>query len=311
MASPRKFLLLAKTEVTQFTDPTPTAGANSILIRNEPKFSPLEIETEDRNLIRSYYGSSEKIPVKEESVVEFDVDIAGSGTPLGTAAAYGPLLKACDFVETLTPTTKTEYTLVSGTGSSMTFYGYRDGILYKMTGCRGTVQLNFAAKRLPFFHFRFLGKYTPVSDAAIASGADFSAFKTPVASIPAKMGTVTLDGYAAKLSEFTCDLANQVDHAVWMNNETLLINDRKPTGRLSVELVTVASKDYWSLVRNVTPCALVVTQGVVAGNIVAVTAPAVTLSKVSESTFENTLCLQFDASFNPSSGNDEIKITLT
>jgi hypothetical protein len=310
MASPRKFLILAKTEVTQFTDPTPTAGANSILVKNLT-VNPLDVETEDRAIMRPYYGNSEQIPVKEQAVIEFDVECAGSGTPLGTSAAYAPLLGACGFAETLTAVTKAEYNPVSTGQTFVTIYCYRDGLLYKLSGCAGNVTFNFEAKKLPFMHFTFTGKYVAVSDASIPGGAVYTAFQTPVASIPAKMGTITIGGYAAKMSKFTCDMANDVVHALWMNNETLGIMDRKPRGTISVELVTVASKDYWTLVRNATTAAYVFTHGITSGNIFAFTAPALQLSKVREYEFEGVLGLEFDAIFTPSTGNDEVKVTLT
>lgn len=310
MPSPRKLLILAKTEVTQFTDPVPTPAANAILIKN-PKFTPLKVETEDRALIRSYYGNSEAIPVSEETMFEFDVEIAGSGTPLGAAAPYGPLLKACGFAETLVAVTSAAYNPISTGQTFVTIYGYRDGLLYKMTGCAGNVSFNFAAKKLPFMHFTFTGRYVPITDAAIPSGAVYTAFQTPAASIPAKMGTVTLGGYALKLSELTLDVSNDVKHAIWMNNETLGIMDRKPKGRISAEMVLIATKDYPTLVRNVTNSAVVFTHGVTAGNIFTLTGPAVQLSTIQEYEYEGVLGWQFDAVWNPVSGNDEMVITLT
>jgi hypothetical protein len=310
MASPRKLLIIAKTEVTQFTDPVPTPAANAILIKN-PKFNPLKVETEERALIRSYFGNSDKIPVSEETMFEFDVEIAGSGSPLGTPAPYGPLLMACGFAETIVAVTSATYNPISTGQTFVTIYGYRDGLLYKMTGCSGNVSFNFAAKKLPFMHFTFTGRYVPVTDAAIPAGAVYTAFKTPVASIPAKMGTVTIGGYAAKLSELTLDMSNTVTHAIWMNNETLGIMDRKPAGSLSVELVTVATHDYWTDVRNATNAAVVFTHGVTAGNIFKLTGPAVQLSTVDEYEYEGVLGLKFATVWNPVSGNDEVSIVLT
>lgn len=308
--SPKKFLVLAKTEVTQFTDPTATAGANSILVKN-PKFSPLKVETEDRGLVKPYFGNSEQILVNEEAVVEFDVEVAGSSTPLGTAAKYGPLLKACGFAETLTASTKVEYDPISASITTVYLKVYRDGLLYQFAGCAGNVTFNFAAKKLPFMHFTFTGKYVAVSDASIPGGADYSGFVTPVASIPAKMGTITIGGYAAKMAEFTVDMGNEVNHALWMNLESLQITDRKPKAVVSVELPLIATKDYFTLIRNATSSALVFTQGVTTGNIVAITAPALTLSDFEEYEYEGFLAAKMNAVLNPSSGNDEIKITLT
>lgn len=310
MASPRKFLVLAKIETTQFTDASPTPASNSLLVENL-KVSPLKVETEDRNLVRSYYGFSDQIPVAEEAMIEFDVECAGSGTPLGTAAAYGPLLRACGFAETLTATVKTEYNPISASFEYLTIYAYRDGVLFKMLGCAGSVSFDFAAKKLPHMHFRFTGKYSAVTDAAIPGGAVYTAFKQPVASIPAKMGTVTIGAYAAKMAALSLDMANDVQHAIWMNNETLAIMDRKPKGSLTVELVTVALKDYWSDVRNATLAALTFTHGTTSGNIFALTAPQVQLSAVDEAEYSGTLALKFDTAFLPSAGNDEVKITLT
>lgn len=309
MASPKKFLILAKTEVTQFTDPVPTPGANSILVKNLT-VNPLDVETEDRALMRPYFGNSEQIPVKEQAVIEFDVEIAGAGAA-GTAAPYGPLLLACGFAETLVAVTSASYNPISSAFTFVTIYCYRDGLLYKLTGCAGNVTFNWEAKKLPFMHFTFTGKYVAVSDAAIAAGAVYTAFQLPVASIPAKSGTITLGGYGCKISKLSCDMANDVSHALWMNAETLGIVDRKPKGTISVELVTVATKDYWTLVRNATTAALVFTQGLVAGNISEFTAPAVQLAKVKEYEFEGVLGLEFDAVFAPSAGNDEVKLKLT
>lgn len=310
MASPKKYLVLAKIETSQFTDATPAANTNSILVKNL-RVTPLKVENEDRALVRPYYGNSEQLVVSQEAQIEFDVEVAGSGTPLGTAAAYGPLLRGCAFAETLTPTTKAEYNPVSSALESLTIYAYRDGILYKLTGCQGNVSLEFAAKKLPHYKFRFVGKYVAVSDAAIPSGATYTAFKTPVASIPTWTGTVTIGGYAAKLSAFSLDMGNQVDHAIWMNNETLAINDRKPKGSLTVELVTVATKDYWAGINAGTTSALVLTHGTVSGNIVTITAPAMQLMDVAEAEYMGTMALTFNTAFMPSTGNDEVKITLT
>lgn len=310
MASPRKFLILAKTEVTQFTDPVPTAGSNSVLVKNL-KINPLKVETEDRNLIRPYYGNSDAVPISEEAQIEFDVECAGSGTPLGTSAAYAALLGASAWAETLTASTKAEYNPISTGFTFVTIYAYRDGLLYKMTGCAGDVSFNFSAKKLPFMHFRFIGKYVAVTDQSIPGGAVYTAYKTPVASIPANMGTVTLGGYAAKISELTINLSNEVTHAIWMNNDTLGVTDRKPKGSLTVELVPTGTKNYFADVRAATNAALVFTQGTVSGNIFTLTAPAVQLSTVDETEYMNVLALKFNTVFNPSAGNDEVKITLT
>lgn len=307
--SPRKYLVLAKLETTQFTDPTPAAATNAILVKNL-KCTPLKVDSEDRNLVKPYYGNSEQIPVSEEAMIEFDVEIAGSGAA-GTAAKWGPLMEGCAFAQNIIASTLVEYRPISAAFKSLTIYAYRDGLLYMLTGCMGAVKLSFAAKKLPEFHFQFTGKYVAVSDASIPSGADYTGFIKPLASIPSMMGTVTMGGYAAKLAAFDVDMANDVTHAIWMNQETISIVDRKPKGQVQVEGVTVATKDYWTLVRQATTMAVVLTQGTVAGNIVTVTAPAMQLVNIDESEFEKTYALSLQTAFMPSTGNDEIRIAIT
>lgn len=310
MSSPRKYLILVKTEVTQYTDPVPTPAANSILCKNL-NITPLRVESEDRNLMRPYYGNSEQIPIMEEAVVEFDVEYAGGGTPLGTAPKWGPLLLACGFAETVVASTSVTYNPVSASIGSVTIYAYLDGILCKITGAKGDVSIEAAAKKLPHFKFRFVGKYVAVSDAAIPGSSDFSAFQQPKAAIPANTGTTTIDGYAARVASVSMQMSNEISHALWMNAETNDIVDRKPRGTIVTEEVTVATKDYWTLVRNATLMALAWNHGTVAGNRLALTAPKLQLATVQRTTFENANALQFGVTYNPSVGNDEIAIVCT
>jgi len=306
MASPKKYLVLAKIESVQFTDAAPTKALNAILAKNMT-VTPLSVQTEDRNLLRPYFGNSEKILVGEEAVVEFDVEMAGSGTA-GTAPAYGPLLRGCAFSETINAGTDVTYAPVSAGFEYLTIWVYRDGVIYKMTGAAGTMSINMAAKKLPHYHFRFVGKYTPVTDGATPTDAVFTGFTTPLASIPAWTGTLTIGGFAAKVAAFSVDMANEISHALWMNAETLAPTDRKPAGSLTVEAVTVASNDYFSHLRNAAPKAFTLTHGTTAGAKVTIAAPAVTYSGLSETTYENTLAYQLPMVFNPSVGDDEITI---
>ena len=309
MASPRKYLVLAKIETTQFTDPVPTAAVNSILVKNL-RVTPLRVESEDRALIRPYYGNSEQLPVLEEAAVEFDVEFAGSGAA-GTAPKWAPLIRACAFAETITATVSAAYNPISAAIESITLYCYRDGVLYKITGANGTVTIDMAAKRIPHFRFRFVGKYVAVTDAAIPAGSDFSGFQVPKASIPTWTGTLTLDGYAAKTAAFQVDVANELSHALWMNLETLSINDRKPKGSITVEAVTMATKNYFNLVQGATLGVFTLTHGTAAGNRVKVDTPKAQLVDIEEAEFEGTSAYKMNMTFSPNTGNDEVIITAT
>jgi len=91
----RKRVILAKIETTYGTDPTPTGAANAILVRNL-NVTPQDADFVDRNLVRPYIGRSEQLPAAIRASMDFEVEIAGSGTA-GTAPGYDPLLRACAF----------------------------------------------------------------------------------------------------------------------------------------------------------------------------------------------------------------------
>jgi len=309
MASPRKFLILAKIETTQFTDPVPTPAANSILVKNL-RVTPLRVESEDRALIRPYFGNSEQLPVMEEAMIEFDVEVAGSSA-LGTAPKWGPLVRATGFAEVISAGVSVTYNPVSAAFEYLTIYAYRDGLLYKMTGCHGSVSMDFAAKRIPHMHYRFVGKYVAVSDAAIPAGSDFSAFQTPKASIPTWTGTLTVDAFAAKVAALSVDMQSEVSHAIWMNAETIQPVDRKPRGSITVEQVTVATYNYFTKITGANLVALALTHGTVATNRVKVTAPKMQLVDIEEADFEGTSAHRLNVTFAPNTGNDEVAIEVT
>jgi hypothetical protein len=58
------------------------------------------------------FRAAAPIPTLEEGVVEFDVDLVGSGTA-GTAPAWGPLIQACAFAEVIVASTSVTYNPVS------------------------------------------------------------------------------------------------------------------------------------------------------------------------------------------------------
>ena len=59
-----KRTILAKTESTYGTDPTPTGSANAILLRNL-SVVPLDGEFVNRDLIRGYFGNSNNTVEKQ------------------------------------------------------------------------------------------------------------------------------------------------------------------------------------------------------------------------------------------------------
>lgn len=89
----RRRTILAKIETTYGTDSVPTGAANALLVRNL-EITPLESEFASRDLIRTFMGNSEQLPVGIRAQMTVEVEMAGSGTA-GTAPGYDALMRAC------------------------------------------------------------------------------------------------------------------------------------------------------------------------------------------------------------------------
>lgn len=379
----RKRTLLAKIESSYGVDPTPTGSANAILVSNL-NVRPMSTELVDRDLIRPFLGNSEQLHAAIYSMAEFECEVAGSGAA-GTAPAWGPLMRACGFSETVLgtahtgtaqaggastitlaaaasasddayrgmtirttggtgsgqsrvindyvgsskvatlseawttpPDATTTYSIdaqvvyqpVSDTFESVTIYFNIDGVFHKLLGARGTFSAELPNKGRPVFRFSFTGIYVAVTDAA-APAVVFSAWKTPLPVNNVNTGSLRVHGYInGVMSALTIDVANQVVHRSLVGaTEQVLLTNRQAAGRVTLEAVTVASKDWWSSVRNAVTGAFSVTHGISAGNKVKFDAPALQLTEPTYEDLDGVAMLAMGARFVPGpSGNDELVI---
>jgi hypothetical protein len=245
----RKRVILAKTETTYGIDPTPTGAANAILIRNLD-VTPLDAEIVSRDLVRPYFGNYDQIVAAQKVQVSFEVELQGSGAA-GTAPAYAPLLLACGMSETIVASTTATYRPVSASFSSVTIYFQpqdntaSSSPLHKVTGARGNVEFMLNAKSLPVMKFTFTGIYNAVADASNLT-ATYTAFKTPIAVNKANTPTFTFLGYAAVMSEFGLNLNNDVIYRNLVNNESVILTDRKAGGTVVFEAPTATAKNFFT-----------------------------------------------------------------
>ncbi len=377
--------LLAKVEVTYGTDPTPTGAANAILLKGKPTLTPMEAVNVKREVVRPFFGNAESLPSSIYGKLDFEVEMAGSGTA-GIAPAWGPLLRACGLSETATaaPITGTAQAggttttiklaagasaaddfyngmpvaITAGTGNgqsgfiadydgatrvatvvssawvapdatssysiganvvyrpvsqsieSATLYMNLDGVLHKFLGARGNVSGSLSNDAIPAFKFSMSGLFQPVVDAASPTVV-LSGWKAPLPVNKANTPFFSLHNYAAgALESFDFDLANEIaHHALVGGTEQFLINDRKPSGNVSMEAVTVATKDWWTIVKNAALGPLAIAHGTAAGNRIAVTAPAAQI--LTPKYADKNGVAMFGAGLVPVplTGNDELAIT--
>jgi len=304
----RKSAVLAKIETTYGTDSVPTGLANAILVENL-SCTPLKQDLVERKGIQTYMGNRQSIEVGAAVEVNFDVEIAGSGTA-GTAPGYAPLLRMCGLAETIVAVTSAAYSPISAAFEAGTIYFHADGLLHKALGCRGTVSLKMSAKGIPLYSFKFTGLYSPVTDVALPSQT-LTAFQTPLPCNNTNTTGFAVHGYAAVLSDFTLDLGNQVVHRQVIGSESVLITDHNVTGKITIEAVLVATKDFFAIAKACTLGAFTITHGTTAGNQVMVTGSNVQLMNPSYSESDGVKMLNLDLKFVPgATGNDDITITV-
>jgi hypothetical protein len=304
----RKRTILAKIETTYGTDPTPTGAANAILVRNM-SITPLNAENVSRDLVRPYLGASEQLIASAYVSIEFEVEMAGSGTA-GTAPAYGSLLQACGMSETVVAVTSVTYAPVSSAFKSVTLYYNVDGVLHKITGARGNVELTINSRQIPVFKFTFTGLYNAPTDTA-APSVTYTSFQTPLAANSDNTTGFSLFTYAGAMESMSINFNNAIQYRSLIGAEDVLMTDRQVSGQVMFEAPTIATKDFFSLALGTTLGALDITHGTTAGNKVQITSSRVDVSNPSYQDQNGIQMLQVPMTFVPStSGNDEISIVV-
>jgi hypothetical protein len=379
----RKRLILAQTESSYGTDPSPD-GTNAILVR-DLSITPLQSDVVSRDLIRPYLGASEQLLANTRVECTFSVEMAGSGTA-GTAPRYGSVLKACGLAETaVTPAVtgtadggaansitlentasatndaytgqiiritggtgsgavalitgyvgstkvatlrvlagsttfnntsvysiglQTVYTPVSATFSSVTIHYNIDGVLHRLTGCRGTFTLNTNVGEIPTIDFTMTGIYNPPTDTA-APAVTYANQATPLIFKNGNTGAFSLLSYTGCLQSVSLDLGNSIIYRELIScAKQVNITDRATTGTAVIEAPTIAQKDYFTAaLSDGTLGDLSFIHGASGGNIVSLYSTRVDIGDPSYQDQDGIHMLSVPFTAVPSTaGNDEFRL---
>lgn len=304
----RKRVILAKIETTYGTDPTPTGAANAILVRNL-NVTPQSSQIVGRDIIRPYLGNFEQLMASTHVELDFEVEAAGSGTA-GTVPAYGALLRACGLAETVTASVKVDYKPVSSAFESVTIYFNVDGVLHKITGARGDVELTINSGQIPVFKFKFVGIYNAPTDTALPT-VTYTGFQTPLVANTVNTPTFSFFGVSPVLQELTLQLGNQVDYRTLIGSQYVQLTDRKAAGQVTFEANTIATKDWFTAGLANTLGALALTHGTVAGNKVVLASSTVDMIQPTYVDNNGVQMVQCGYVLTPTTaGNDEFTITI-
>jgi len=313
----RNTAILAKIETTVGTDAVPTGAANALLVSNL-SITPLDATNVDRDLVRAYFGGSEQLVGTANIACAFDVELAGSGTA-GTAAAWGPLVRACGMAETLTASTRADYTPISTAFEAVTIYWYDDGVLHKLLGARGTFQIKAGLGERPLLSFKFVGLNGGITAAALPS-TTLTAWQKPLVITDTNTADVTVGcTYSAgALSGGTVypsrgievDIGNTVNHIPLLGGESIEITGRTVTGSVQFDLTAAQEVTFMTTVTGNTTTGVGIQHGSTAGNIVILHAPAVQLINPSKQEINGKRLCGYDMRMVPTSGNDDFRICI-
>ena len=274
--------------------------------------TPQQSDVVSRDLIRPYLGASEQLLANTRVECTFSVELAGSGSA-GTAPRYGKALKACGLSETVSAGTSVTYAPVSSSFSSVTIYYNIDGVLHKVTGARGTFTLNANVGEIPSIDFSFTGIYEAPSDASLPT-VTYGSQATPLIFKNGNTDTFSLLSYSGCLQSVSMDMGNTLVYRELIGcTKEVLITDRSVSGSVSIEMVSIGTKDYFAAALTDGSLGnLTFQHGTSAGNIVDFASTKIDIGDVSYGDQDGIAMLNIPYTAVPStSGNDEISLAYT
>jgi hypothetical protein len=305
----RKRLILAKSESSYGTDITP-AGSDAVLVRNLD-IVPMQADVVSRDLVRPYMGNSDQLIANTRVECTFEVELAGSGTA-GTAPRYGALLKACGMSETVVAVTSVTYAPVSSSFSSASIYYNVDGVLHKITGARGTVDMSCALGQIPVLKFTMTGIYNAPTDTA-APSVTYTNQATPLIFKNGNTTSFQFFSYSGALASVDFNIANSIVYRELVGGtKEAVLTGRAPAGSVMIEAVPIATKDFFAAAAATATGNLTFLHGTTAGNRVTFTASQVDIAQPSYADQDGIQMLNLPYVALPTTaGNDEFSLAYT
>lgn len=315
----RNTVLLAKVEAAYGTDSAP-AAAQAMLI-SKPQLNPLSAQNVPRDVILGYLGQAENLVGSRFQECSFDIELVGSGA-VATRPAWGDLMLACGWAETVTALTRVDYTLVSTGFQSVSLYWYDDGLLHKLLGARGDVSVKLNSGGIPVLSFSFKGLYSAAAAAANPAPV-LTGFKVPVVVNEANSADLTFGAthatgaapaltggtpYPSKGMEFM--LKNSVNHVPLLGGETIEITQREPSCNFQLELTAAQEVTFMSAVADATLTSVALVHGTVAGYKSLLFLPFVQRISPTKQDEQGKRMTAFEGRVVPSAGNDEARLVL-
>lgn len=243
--SKKKSGLLLDIEATSGTAVTPTATANAVAIRARGLKIKSTVDTAARDVITGIMGNDDRLPFAHTADLVFSTELAGSGTA-GTPPPWGKLLMMCGFAETVTATSRVEYTPAQSGFKSATVFAENNGLLEQYCYMMGASKLDFVVGSIPGLEVASKGLVTSVAAGSLGAKT-FTAWRRSqaVGSINTSKMTLGAVTYAAGVigggtnfdfKSYTLDCGQDVQILELAASRTVGIYDMKPKVEVVVDL---------------------------------------------------------------------------
>jgi hypothetical protein len=250
-------LLTYKAVTTPGTVPSDPFTAVRTL--RDPELTPLEGDELAQEEVRPYLGNDVTRLINKRVMLNFSCYDGNSGTA-GTAPAYGGLFIPCGMNQALVATTSATYSLVNtAEPAAVCLRWHQDGMRHQLNDAFGTATWRFTAGGFPVIDFEFQGIYSQPTDTAFPTPITWANQRDPLEVSAAHTPVVTINGVERCLAEYEFALNNTITYMNYGGcSEKFVITDRRPTGSIQVEDVSIATQNIYSLVENSTKVPIVV-----------------------------------------------------
>ncbi len=300
--------ILVKNENSYNASTTPTGSANAVQVTSL-ELTPIVADEVSREIIREYLGNQEVLLANQRVEVSIVVEMTGSGSA-GTAPKYSPLLESCGLNLATTASSAT-YTPESSSFGSCTIWCNYDGVLHKISGCRGTFSINLAVSEIPTITFNMVGLKGTITDSALPT-TTFSNQAKPVIVNSTNTDNFSIFGYSGILQNWSFDMNNNVIYRELVGgSKSVLITDRTPSGSLSVEMPALSAHNFFTDAEGSSTGTNTWRHNGGTGNIVTCSCPQTDFSAPNYADSDGIIMLDIPFMATPSAANNEFSLAFT
>lgn len=306
----RKSVLFAKVEGTQGVDASPVASTDAIIVFDFDNGNEVDINERDDQGVA--LGNQQEVGGKARMNMTFMTEMRGSGVAGTVPQGDSALWKACGFKETVAGGSSVTYDPRSASFESATIYANIDGVLSAVLGAIGNVEISLVSGETAKLNWTMNAPWVIPTDVAVPTTHTVNTTLPPVA----KNMTVLLDSFSPIIRSIKFNPNNVVTERDDLQSTYGIagfqITNRNFDGEIVIEAVTVAAKNFWSLLDAGTLMALSVIIGTTAGNIITITASTVRIRNITWT--ENEGIALFTIPFQcvkSGDGNNELSVVYT